>query len=183
MRGTSRAKVAVLLVAGVALGGCESQDRALLAPEGVAERWNEATPRPAASYRAHLSGAAELPDGVDTRAQGQALFQLSEDGTELSYRLIVADIDDVFMSHIHLAAADANGPVVVWLYPSAPPPVPIDGRFSGVLAEGVITAAELVGPLAGQSLADLAAAIEAGNTYVNVHTAANPGGEVRGQIR
>lgn len=32
-------------------------------------------------------------------------------------------------------------------------------------------------------LEDLLAAMEAGNTYVNVHSMENPGGEVRGQLR
>ncbi len=133
------------------------------------------------NFRAHLSGGEEVP-AVDTRAQGQAIFQLSADGTELSYKLIAANIHDILMAHIHLAPAGQNGPVVAWLYPSAPPPQLIPGRFQGVLAEGVITDADLVGPLAGATLADLVAEIEAGNTYVNVHTTTNPGGEIRGQI-
>jgi hypothetical protein len=40
---------------------------------------------------------------------------------------------------------------------------------------------ELEGPLAGMSLADLVVQIDAVNTYVNVHTDAHPGGEIRGQ--
>jgi hypothetical protein len=119
---------------------------------------------------------------VQTRAQGQAVFQLSRDGTELSYRLIVANIQDVLMSHIHMAPAGTNGGVVVWLYPSGPPPQLIEGRVSGVLATGTITAADLTGALAGQPLSALVDAIRAGNTYVNVHTSAVPSGEIRGQI-
>ena len=42
------------------------------------------------------------------------------------------------MAHIHLAPAGQNDPVVAWLYPSAPPPVPIPGCSDGVLAAGVI---------------------------------------------
>ncbi len=133
------------------------------------------------NFRAHLSGDEEVP-AVDTRAQGQAIFQLSRDGITLHYKLIVANIEDVLMAHIHLAPAGENGPIVVWLYPSAPPPQLIEGRFNGVLAAGAITAANLVGSLAGQTLEDLLAAIEAGETYVNVHTEAHPGGEIRGQI-
>lgn len=133
------------------------------------------------NFRAHLSGAEEVP-AVETRAQGQAIFQLSADRTSLHFQVNVANIFDVTMAHIHLAPAGQNGAVVVWLYPSAPPAVLIPGRFQGVLAAGVITDASLVGPLAGQTLEDLVAAIEAGEAYVNVHTTAFPGGEVRGQI-
>ncbi len=134
------------------------------------------------NYRAHLSGDQEVP-AVETRAQGQAIFKLSPDGTELRFKLIVANIENVTMAHIHLAPAGENGDIVVWLYPAAPPPQLIPGRSQGVLAQGVITTADLVGPLGGQSLSALVDAIEAGDAYVNVHTSQFPGGEVRGQIR
>jgi hypothetical protein len=133
-------------------------------------------------FIAPLSGAQEVP-AVETRARGQTTFRLSADGQELSYRLVVANLHDVRMAHIHLAPAGANGPVVAWLYPSGPPPQLIEGRTSGVLATGTITAGDLVGPLAGATMDDLVALMRAGETYVNVHTTAFPGGEIRGQIR
>jgi len=51
-----------------------------------------------------------------------------------------------------------------------------------LLAEGTITASDLVGPLAGQPLSALIEAMRAGNTYVNVHTVQFPAGEIAGQI-
>lgn len=135
----------------------------------------------AVDFKAHLTGGSEVP-AVDTVSQGQAIFKLSDDGSSLHYKLIVANLEDTLQSHIHVGAADANGGVVAFLYPSAPPAQLIEGRFSGVLAEGVITAADLRGSLAGMSMDDLVAQMVAGNTYVNVHTLANPGGEIRGQI-
>lgn len=133
------------------------------------------------NFRAHLSGGEEVPP-VTTEATGQAIFQLSKDGTELSYKLIVANIQNVSMAHIHVAPEGVNGPVVVWLYPSGPPPQLIPGRSSGILGEGVITSDNLVGPLVGHSLSDLVELIQAGETYVNVHTSQFPAGEIRGQI-
>lgn len=133
------------------------------------------------NFRAHLNGASEAVE-VDTRAQGQAIFRLSKDGTTLYYKLIVANIDNVFMAHIHLAPEGQNGPVAAWLYPDAPPPALISGDLNGVLAEGYITAADLVGPLSGNTLNELIEQFRSGNAYVNVHTQGNPGGEVRGQI-
>lgn len=130
------------------------------------------------NFRTHLSGENEVP-AVWTDASGQAIFQLNKEGTELSYKLIVDSIENVLMSHIHLAPAGQNGPVVVWLYPSSAPPVLIPGMTSGILAEGVITDANL----AGITLTDLIDAFYAGGAYVNVHTSQNRGGEIRGQIK
>lgn len=133
------------------------------------------------NFTAPLSGNQEVPP-VETRATGLAKFQLSKDGSALSYKLIVANIEDVLMAHIHVAPTGQNGPVVAWLYPSAPPPQLIPGRSNGVLAEGTITAANLVGPLAGEPLHALVEVMSSGGTYVNVHTSAHPPGEIRGQI-
>lgn len=133
------------------------------------------------SFRAHLTGDQEVP-AASTNATGQALFKLSKDGSELSYKLIVANLDNVLMAHIHLAPAGMNGGVVVWLYPSGPPPQLIEGTTNGILVEGVITSGDLVGSLAGGDLQSLLDNMAAGNAYVNVHTVAFPGGEIRGQI-
>jgi hypothetical protein len=130
-------------------------------------------------FKARLSGADA---GVETEAWGHAVFNLSKGGTELRYRLIVHNIEDVTMAHIHLAPPGQNGPPVVWLYPDAPAPQLIEGRFDGVLGKGTITAADLVGPLQGMTLEELLQAMSSGNTYVNVHANLNPGGEIRGQI-
>ena len=133
-------------------------------------------------YGTHLTGNNEVPVR-DTGGQGQATFKLNDDGTELSYKLNVANIENVTQAHIHLGAVGANGGIVVWLYPSAPPSLLIRGRSQGTLGEGVITSANLVGLLLGKPLGDLLAQIQAGGAYVNVHTSQFPGGEIRGQIR
>jgi hypothetical protein len=132
-------------------------------------------------YHATLSGDEEVPP-TGSLARGTAQFKLSEDGLSVSYRLHVANLEDLTMAHIHLAPAGSNGGVVVWLYPSAPPPVLIDGTTSGILAEGTFTAANLVGALAGMTIADLIDEIESDNAYVNVHTVEFGGGEIRGQV-
>jgi hypothetical protein len=134
------------------------------------------------NLRAHLSGDEEVPP-VETSATGQAIFQLSKDGETLSYRLIVANIENVRMAHIHLGPAGVNGPVVAWLHPSGPPFQTIPGKTNGVLATGVIKAENLTGPLEGAlSLSALVDEMIEGNTYVNVHTDQVPAGEIRGQI-
>lgn len=135
-----------------------------------------------ATFTAHLTGKAEVPF-VETLATGEALFQLSKNGQRMTFRLIVANIEDVTMAHIHLAPAGQNGPVVLWLYPAGPPPQLIPGITNGILSSGVVSAEDLVGDLEGATLADLAGQFLAGNAYVNVHTTRFPGGEIRGQIK
>lgn len=142
------------------------------------------------NFVAPLSGDEEVPPR-ETRGAGVAVFQLSTDGTQIGYRLIASNIENVIASHIHVGPAGANGPVVAFLFGNA---APGGGRTDGVLAEGTITAANLTGPLAGQPLSALIAHMRAGNTYVNVHTNDGiaptntgpgdfPGGEIRGQVR
>ena len=139
---------------------------------------------------APLSGGEEVP-ARDTNARGSATFKVSDDGTSMEFRLIASNINNVVAAHIHVAPAGVNGPVVAFLFGSV---APGGGPSNGVLSEGTITAANLVGPLAGQPLSALLDAIRAGNTYVNVHTNDGvaptdtgagdfPGGEIRGQIR
>lgn len=146
-------------------------------------------PSDAQHFRVHLNGHEEVPPR-DTSAQGQFLAVLSLDKQILAYKLIVANIDNVVAAHIHLGVAGSNGSVVAFLFGSV---APGGGSSNGLLAEGVITSADLVGPLAGQDLSVLHAALVSGGAYVNVHTndgvdPANtgpgdfPGGEVRGQI-
>ncbi|MEX2571312.1 MAG: CHRD domain-containing protein [Gemmatimonadota bacterium] len=136
----------------------------------------------AKNYVAPLSGGEEVPAN-DSRARGLAKFQLSADGESLSYKLIVANIENVRMAHIHLAPAGQNGGIVVWLYPDGPPPQLIPGRTNGILAEGTIAADDLTGSLAGQPLSALLDAMATGGAYVNVHTDQFPPGEIRGQIK
>jgi hypothetical protein len=137
---------------------------------------------PKRTFVAPLSGAEEVPP-VETRARGQAIFQLSGDGSQLSYRLNVANLENVTMAHIHLAPAGVNGPVVAWLFGELIGDELTAGSFNGILAEGTITAEDLVGPLAGLTMEHLLEEIREGNTYVNVHTSQIPAGEIRGQIR
>jgi Asp-tRNA(Asn)/Glu-tRNA(Gln) amidotransferase A subunit family amidase len=126
------------------------------------------------TFTAQLTGDEEVPpSGSD--ATGSAAFTL--DGDSMQYTLNVTNIYNVTAAHIHVAPAGVNGPVVVPLFSGN-----ATGLVDGVLAEGTITADDLAGPLAGMTMDDLVAEIDSGNTYVNVHTSAFPGGEIRGQI-
>lgn len=144
------------------------------------------------NFRVHANGSLEVPAN-DSKGQGQAIFKLSKDGESLDYKLIVANIENVVMAHIHQGLPGTNGDIVVWLYPSTAENVLAPaggGRIQGPIADGTITADDLVGPLDGMELSDLIELLRAGNAYVNVHTndgvgALNtgPGDILTGEIR
>jgi glucose/arabinose dehydrogenase len=132
-------------------------------------------------FIAELFGASA---GTDSAATGQAIFELSSDGNSIAYQLMVQDINNVTMAHIHISdQPGGNGSPAVWLYPAAPPAVLIPGKFSGILAEGSFTEADLIGPLAGMTISYLLTAIQENRAYVNVHTEQFPAGEIRGQLK
>lgn len=131
-------------------------------------------------YSSQLSGTDAK---ATTQGTGDATFELSSDGTRLTYKVTVSNLSDIMMAHIHLAPKGQDGEIVAWLYPSAPPPKEIPGVSNGTLAEGTITSANLAGSLAGKPLSVLVDEIKKGNTYVNVHTKQYPAGEIRGQIK
>jgi hypothetical protein len=149
-----------------------------------------ATPAPnLRNFVAPLSGAEEVP-ARDTNARGNAVFQLRADGTELSYKLMVANIENVFAAHIHCGAVGVNGPVGVTLFMGSP----ASGRVDGVIARGTITAPDPGNACGWVDFEDVLSAMRTGDTYVNVHTNDGvaptntgpgdfPGGEIRGQIR
>jgi hypothetical protein len=135
------------------------------------------------TFKAELSGAAHQPVPIATKAKGTAEFKLSADGSKLTYKVTLEDIDSPTDADLHLGPTFANGPLVVKLFPakgSSPAP---KGPFSGVLAEGTIDAGDFQGSMKGSPLSDLIDEMAAGNAYVNVHTPAHGQGEIRGQIK
>jgi len=144
-------------------------------------------------FSAKLTGASQVPEPTTSKATGELKLMVSADGKKVSYTLSVENIRNPSGADMHLGPATANGPAVVRLFP-AHGAAAKKGDFSGVLAEGTITAGDLTGPLLGSPLADLIEQIRDSNTYVNVHTddgtpPANSGpgdyqlGEIRGQIK
>ncbi len=101
-----------------------------------------------------------LTNPVLSSGRGVAMFRLQPNGVDLDYILQVFDLDGVTAAHIHEGAAEQDGGVV---YPLE---TPVDGQSSGTI---------VIDPGDAVRLAD-------GSLYVNVHTTANPGGEIRGQV-
>ncbi|SRR5258706_9991879 len=106
-----------------------------------------------------LSGADEVPP-VSTSASGSGSFRIADDGS-VSGSVKTSGVQGT-MAHIHMAPKGKNGPVIV--------PLTKDGDTYSVPEGKKLTAEQL------QAFKD-------GNLYVNVHSAANKGGEVRAQLQ
>ncbi len=124
-----------------------------------------------ASYSATLLGSNQTP-AVTTSATGTFTATLS--GDSVSYTLTVPSITATTAAHIHAGAAGVGGGVAMGLF--AP-----DGPADSINVSGTFDLADLVGPYEGDA-DGFRAALNDGTLYVNVHTEANPPGEIRGQI-
>jgi len=142
-----------------------------------------ATNKSGEKFRADLTGDAEVPVPVVTDTSGDFRLTYDDfDGTA-TYRIRLNDGLRVFMAHIHCAPAGQNGPIVVWLAgnPGGDLAWEVDGKW---IDNASFTDADVnSGTGCGDNLAELIETLRNGGAYVNVHTRANPGGEVRGQIR
>jgi len=120
--------------------------------------------------------------GVKTSASGDAVFELSKDGTTLHYKLTLKTIENATMAHVHAVGDDGTpAAILVWIYPTnGMAPSLREGSFSGTLAEGDITADKLAGPMKGGTVKDLFEKIEYGTAGVAVHTKQNGKGELWG---
>jgi len=116
-------------------------------------------------YTASLSGANERPTAVTSTATGTAIITVL--GTEISWKVdINTAIDSVIAGHIHRGVADSAGGVVQSLSPQA-----TGIGFTGTVANGAAVPPDSV-----------IALMRAGKAYVNIHTRAHTGGEIRGQL-
>ena len=96
---------------------------------------------------------------------GRGSFSATVDGSKLCFGITVKNIDAPAAAHIHRARANRNGPIVVTL---VPPSSGDPGASSGCVdVDPQLARAILKNPH---------------KFYANVHTAAFPGGAVRGQL-
>ncbi|MEG1051172.1 MAG: CHRD domain-containing protein [Janthinobacterium sp.] len=107
-----------------------------------------------------LTGAQEVPANTST-ASGHSDIRVAHDRSVsggVRYTGMVATV-----AHIHEAPVGANGPVIV-------PLVKTSGDMFVVPAGAMLTPSQY-------------ASYQAGNLYVNVHSAAYPAGEIRAQLK
>ncbi len=123
-------------------------------------------------FTAVLTTEDEVPPiTVESEGSGRSLAVVLEDGT-IEYDLEYRDLTgDAVAAHIHFGAVGVAGPVML---PLVEGPTPV---------AGTLTEADFV-PVEGgpQTYEEGLQAIRDGLAYVNVHTEANPAGEIRGQL-
>jgi opacity protein-like surface antigen len=113
----------------------------------------------AADVKVTLSGDQEVPP-VKTEGKGSGTITIADDGS-VSGSVTTTGVKGT-MAHIHQGAMGANGPVIV--------PFTKDGDTYKA-------------PPGAKLTPDQMKEFKAGNLYFNVHTDANKGGEVRGQLK
>lgn len=134
-----------------------------------------ATVLAAEQFTATLTPGAEVPPVTcEADCSGSASVTISDDETSIDYEVTFENLSDEntpSAAHIHFGGADVSGPVMI---PFEVGPSPFSGTFNEAdyVAEDGIPA----------TWAEALDAIRDGDAYVNVHTATNPGGEIRGQL-
>ena len=113
----------------------------------------------ATDVKVTLSGSNEVPP-VATQATGDGTISIADDGS-VSGSVTTKGIQGT-AAHIHMGAAGKNGPVIV--------PFTKEGDTYKAAAGAKLTPDQLK-------------AFKAGDLYFNVHSAANPNGEIRGQLK
>jgi hypothetical protein len=137
----------------------------------------------------HLTGYQEQPLAISTTGSGTFDARFSRFSDRFTYQLSYRDLSAaVTQAHIHFGAENqvggisvflctnlGNGPAGTQACPAAPATI-----------TGTIGPNDVIGP-AGQGIAagefnEFMDALQAGVTYVNVHSTQYPGGEIRAQI-
>jgi Cu/Zn superoxide dismutase len=137
----------------------------------AAARTSSEVPRAAdVKYAARMTGPSEVPANTE-KGYGTATFTL--DGKNLHFNISAKDLTGPATgAHIHIGGPTVAGGVAYGFKVAA--------EESGTIAKGTIDLSKPVSAtISGDSLLAL---FNGGNAYVNVHTAAHPGGEIRGQV-
>jgi hypothetical protein len=148
-------RLTLLAAAGIlALAACESDQKMAQTSTQMSSN--------TANYMAQLSAAQEVPP-VNSQGRGDAQVTFDRSSKQLRWTVNYTGLSaNATAAHFHQAAMGANGPVAINISPSGPPQSPMTGMAT---------------------LSDAQAqALTAGQMYINIHTPANPGGEIRGQV-
>jgi hypothetical protein len=129
------------------------------------------------NFSATLNGENERPDPVTSTANGTATLTLFDDDS-IRFTIQVASIDSVIMAHIHAGDANTAGQILFG-FPASDPPQSFTQLAT--LHTGTITPSS-TGFQNAFTWDSLLTRLNAGTSYVNVHTRRNQAGEIRGQL-
>jgi hypothetical protein len=141
-------------------------------------------------FQGGLSGFNEVPT-ISTSGHGAFFARINEQLGTIDYELTYDGMEgEVLQAHIHLGQPEVIGAIVVFLCtnlgngPAGTQTCPQSpGLISGTITETDVTGIAAVQGLAAGEFDELVAAIRAGKTYVNVHSDAYQGGEIRSTLR
>lgn len=126
---------------------------------------------------------AAVPGGVVVKsaATGAASLLLTNKN-QFYIHLALRNIKDITMSHIHFYNTKdpkTNGPILLWLNKSIKHPIP---SLNGVLVSHMFSTADFEAPYKNMSIQDFKILLVHKHLYFNVHTVANPNGELAAPI-
>lgn len=135
---------------------------AIIGAVGVLAASSLASQQTTTTFKATLNGAQVVPHPKGTMTAAAGTFTATLTGTTLKWKLTYTHLTGpVGAAHIHLGARGKNGIALVAL--CGPCKSPISGTANSVTD-------------------DVGALMAKAGAYVNVHTAKNPDGEIRGEI-
>jgi hypothetical protein len=134
-------------------------------------------------FTAHLIGLNEVPS-LNSPAHGD--LTLTVGNGQLTWSLTYAGfVNQPFVAHVHVGQPGVSAGVAFFFCGGTKPACP-SSASGPVTITGTVLPADIVGPTAqGFAAGDLTSvvkAIEAGDTYANMHTSVYTGGEIRGQL-
>lgn len=134
---------------------------------------------PATKFVANMTAANEVPANTST-ATGTATYTVN--GTTVNYTITFSGLTtNPTLAHIHAGPAGVNGSPAV-NFTAALPKNATSNTFQGSFTASDVLAGSGGGvTVTAGDLDSLLAAMRAGNTYTNVHTTQNGGGEIRAQ--
>jgi len=148
-------------------------------------------PALAEPHHTKLAGFQEVPVVV-TGGSGQFEMKIAPGDGSFDFVLSYEGIEGgaIQQAHVHVGQRNVNGGIVVFLctnltppagVPAPPPCPPSPGTLTGTRTTADVQAQTTQGVSAGE-LSAVLTAVRNGRAYANVHSAASPGGEIRGQI-
>jgi hypothetical protein len=171
--------VAAALVIGAAVAAITAASGTATADDGRTRNF----------LRVNLSGYNEAPNALSVASSGSFVAIIDSRTNTITYTLTYSALTgDVVQAHIHFGAKGQSGAnVSAFLCGNGVGPAGTQPCPPGpATVTGTITSAEVIGPnalgIAPGEIAELIAAIRNGTAYVNVHSTAFPGGEIRAQL-